>query len=94
MVGFLNFDVWHWFVGYLVDDMRIKRDFPNNPDVSDIISSAADTACVSYSPFPKITKIVHKSTEKWSQECKCRQLFWPTVEPLYAYQSVILSVHA
>lgn len=39
MVGFLNFDVWHWFVGYLVDDMRIKRDFPNNPDVRKVTSS-------------------------------------------------------
>ena len=34
MIGSLNYDVWWWFVGYLVDDMRIKRDFPNNPDVS------------------------------------------------------------
>jgi hypothetical protein len=85
MVGFLNFDVWHWFVGYLVDDMRIKRDFPNNPDVSDIISSAADTACVSYSPFPKITKIVHKSTEKWrvknANADSCFGLQWNPSKP-------------
>jgi hypothetical protein len=26
--------VWHWIVGYLVDDMRIVREFPKYPDVS------------------------------------------------------------
>ncbi len=33
MVGKLNYDVWKFATGYLVDDLRIKRDFPNNPDV-------------------------------------------------------------
>ena len=34
MMGYLNYDVWHWIVGYLVDDMRIRKDFPLYPDVS------------------------------------------------------------
>lgn len=34
MTGFLNYDVWNWIVGYLVDDMRIVREFPLHPDVS------------------------------------------------------------
>ena len=34
MVGQLNYDVWRGIIGFLVDDMRIKRDFPNTPDVS------------------------------------------------------------
>ena len=33
MTGKVNYDVWHWIVGYTVDDMRIKRSFPNHPDV-------------------------------------------------------------
>ena len=39
MVGQLNYDVWRGIVGFVVDDMRIKRDFPNKPDVSIYISS-------------------------------------------------------
>ena len=35
--GFLNYDVWNWIVGYLVDDMRIVREFPSYPDVSNDI---------------------------------------------------------
>ena len=31
--GYLNYDVWHWVVGYLVDDLRIYREFPLYPDV-------------------------------------------------------------
>ncbi len=34
MTGYLNYDVWHWVVGYLVDDLRINREFPQDPDVS------------------------------------------------------------
>lgn len=34
MEGFVNYDVWHWIVGYLVDDLRINRDFPLYPNVS------------------------------------------------------------
>ena len=33
MVGHLNYDVWRHPVGYLVDDLRIKRDFPCQPEV-------------------------------------------------------------
>ncbi len=33
-MGYLNCDVWHWIVGYLVDDLRINRDFPLKPNVS------------------------------------------------------------
>lgn len=32
--GGLNLDVWMWPVGFLVDDLRIKRDFPHKPSVS------------------------------------------------------------
>lgn len=32
--GYLNCDMWHWVVGYLVDDLRIFREFPLYPDVS------------------------------------------------------------
>ena len=34
MKGYVNYDVWHWIVGHLVDDLRISRDFPLRPDVS------------------------------------------------------------
>ena len=34
MIGQLNYDVWRGIIGFLVDDMRIKRDFPNKPVVS------------------------------------------------------------
>ena len=34
--GYLNYDVWHWIVGYLVDDMRITKEFPLDPDVSTV----------------------------------------------------------
>lgn len=84
MVGFLNFDVWHWFVGYLVDDMRIKRDFPNNPDVSDIISSAADTACVSYSLFQKSQRLYTKALKngvKNANADSCFGLQWNPSKP-------------
>ena len=33
MMGYLNYDLWHWIVGYLVDDLRIYREFPQYPDV-------------------------------------------------------------
>ncbi|KAL5467149.1 hypothetical protein EMCRGX_G031341 [Ephydatia muelleri] len=29
--GHLNYDIWRWTVGFMVDDLRIKRDFPHNP---------------------------------------------------------------
>jgi hypothetical protein len=32
MVGKLNYDVWRHPVGYLVDDLRIKRVFPSQPE--------------------------------------------------------------
>lgn len=34
MVGMLNFDIWLWITGFLVDDLRISRDFHHFPDVS------------------------------------------------------------
>ena len=30
----MNYDVWNWTVGYLVDDLRIDKEFPLYPDVS------------------------------------------------------------
>ena len=33
-VGYLNYDVWRQMPGFVVDDMRIRRSFPNHPDVS------------------------------------------------------------
>ena len=33
-VGYLNYDVWKQMPGFVVDDMRIRRSFPNHPDVS------------------------------------------------------------
>ena len=33
--GHLNYDVWRWVVGFMVNDLRIKREFPNKPTVSD-----------------------------------------------------------
>ena len=36
MTGKVNYDVWHWIIGYTVDDMRIKRSFPNHPDVNSL----------------------------------------------------------
>ena len=33
MIGCLNFDLWRNPPGYLVDDLRIKRDFPSSPEV-------------------------------------------------------------
>ena len=27
--------MWPWIVGYLVDDMRIVKEFPNSPTVSE-----------------------------------------------------------
>ena len=33
MIGVLNYDIWRNPTGYLVDDLRIKRDFPSNPEV-------------------------------------------------------------
>ena len=41
MVGQLNYDVWRGIIGFVVDDMRIKRDFPNKPDVSTSVASGA-----------------------------------------------------
>ena len=32
-VGQVNYDVWRWMSGYLVDDMRLWWDFPNHPEV-------------------------------------------------------------
>ena len=33
MMGRLNFDIWRQPAGYLVDDLRIRRDFPSHPEV-------------------------------------------------------------
>lgn len=33
-VGRANYDVWRWIVGFMVNDLRIKKEFPNNPTVS------------------------------------------------------------
>lgn len=33
MIGQLNYDIWRHPVGYLVDELRIKRDFPSHPEV-------------------------------------------------------------
>ena len=32
MIGHLNYDVWRHPVGYLVDDLRIRRAFPSQPE--------------------------------------------------------------
>eukprot|EP00731_Ephydatia_muelleri_P026583 Em0018g683a len=37
--GGLNLDVWMWPVGFLVDDLRIKRDFPHKPSIRTFIES-------------------------------------------------------
>ena len=36
MIGKVNYDIWACgpYVGYLVDDMRLQRDWPNNPTVN------------------------------------------------------------
>ncbi len=34
MTGRVNYDSWNNIVGYTVDDMRIKYEFPSRPDVS------------------------------------------------------------
>lgn len=41
--GELNLDVWRWPVGFLVDDLRIKRDFPHKPSVSRTVYGGART---------------------------------------------------
>lgn len=33
MIGHLNFDIWRQPVGFVVDDLRIKRDFPSRPEI-------------------------------------------------------------
>ncbi len=37
MVGRVNYDLWWNVVGFYVDDLRIFKYFPNQPDVSYII---------------------------------------------------------
>ena len=32
-VGEVNYDVWRWMSGYLVDDMRLWWNFPKYPEV-------------------------------------------------------------
>ncbi|KAL5479330.1 hypothetical protein EMCRGX_G022839 [Ephydatia muelleri] len=36
LAGCLNYDVWRQMPGYLVDDMRVRRSFPNHPDIRQI----------------------------------------------------------
>ncbi len=34
VTGRVNYDIWKHAVGYTIDDLRIKDEFPNHPDVS------------------------------------------------------------
>ena len=43
MIGKLNYDVWKEVVGYLVDDLRVKRDFPTNPEVKQLKDEMSKT---------------------------------------------------
>lgn len=43
MIGQLNYDLWHNPVGYLVDDLRIKRVFPTHPEVRRTIDKLQTT---------------------------------------------------
>ncbi len=37
MTGRVNYDTWNNIVGYTVDDMRIKYEFPSRPNVSSLL---------------------------------------------------------
>ena len=43
MVGHLNFDIWRHPVGYLMDDLRIKRAFPSWPETRQTIDELHTT---------------------------------------------------
>jgi hypothetical protein len=43
MIGHLNYDIWRHPVGYLVDDLRIKRDFPSRPEARKTIDQLQTT---------------------------------------------------
>ena len=38
--GLLNYDVWQGIVGFMVNDLRIKREFPHIPTVSVMIQKS------------------------------------------------------
>ena len=42
--GYLNYDVWRQMPGYLVDDMRVRRSFPNHPDVRGLVIGGLGTS--------------------------------------------------
>jgi hypothetical protein len=43
MIGHLNYDIWRHPVGYCVDDLRIKRDFPSRPETRKSIDQLQTT---------------------------------------------------